>query len=155
MSLVAQMQQAARVARAENAQILEKYASRVAFKMQNQKSSVPSLAEQKQVIKVALDLSSKGAGFPVSSTNRQFFAAAQMEITVSDLQKFGSNEKVIAENQTGIRKTFSRITVKQNALEASQIKPAESVLKINSRTFIQNAEGWRKSFADHRRQERL
>ena len=125
VSRVAQMQQAARVARAENAQILGKYASRVAFKMQNQKSSVPSLAEQKQVIKVALDLSSKGAGFPVSSTNRQFFAVSQMEITVSDLQKFGSNEKVIAENQTSIRKTFSEVTVKQNALEASQIKPSE------------------------------
>jgi len=122
---VAQMQQTARIARAENAQILEKYASRVAFKIQNQKSSVPSLAEQKQIIKVALDLSSKGAGFPVSSTNQQFFAAAQMEISVSDLQKFGSNEKLIAENQTGIRKTFSLITVKQNGLEEAKIKPAE------------------------------
>ncbi len=125
VSRVTQMQQGARIARAENTQLLEKYASRVAFKMQNQKSLVPSLAEQKQVIKVALDLSSKGADFPVSSTNRQFFAAAQMEITVSDLQKFGSNEKVIAENQTGIRKTFSLITVKQNALEEARIKPAE------------------------------
>ena len=48
-----------------------------------------------------------------------------MEITVSDLQKFGSNEKVIAENQTGIRKTFSLITVKENALEESRIKPTE------------------------------
>ena len=125
LSRVAQMQQSARLARAENARILEKYASRAAFKMQNQKSSVPSLAEQKQILKVALDLSSKGAGFPVSSTNRQFFAAAQMEITVSDLQKFAANEKTVTENQTGIRNTFSEITVKQNALEASQIRPAE------------------------------
>ena len=125
LSRVAEMQQAARVARAENAQILEKYASRAAFKMQNQKSSVPSLAEQKQILKVALDLSSKGAGFPVSSTNRQFFAAAQMEITVSDLQKFVANEKTVTENQTGIRNTFSEITVKQNALEASQVRLAE------------------------------
>ena len=125
LSRVAQMQQSARLARAENARILEKYASRTALKMQNQKPSVPSLTEQKQIIKVALDLSSKGAGFPVNSTNRQFFAAAQMEISVGDLQKFGSNEKAIMENQTGIRETFSRITVKQNALEEARIKPAE------------------------------
>lgn len=125
LSRVAQMQQAARVARAENTQLLEKYASRTRFKMQNQKSIVPSPAEQKQIIKVALDLSSKGAGFPVSSTNRQFFAAAQMEITVGDLQRFSANEKTVAENQTGIRKTFSEIGSKKNALEEARIKPAE------------------------------
>ena len=125
LSRVAQMQQTARVARSENAQLLEKYASRTAFKMQNQKMPVPSSAEQKQIVKVALDLSSKDKSLTLSSANRHFFAAAQMEITVGDLQKFGSNEKVIAENQTGIRKTFSEITVKQNALEEAKIKPAE------------------------------
>ena len=41
LSRVTQMQQAARVARSENAQLLEKYASRSAFKMQNQKLPVP------------------------------------------------------------------------------------------------------------------
>lgn len=125
LSCVAQMQQAARVAHSENAQLLEKYASRTAFKMQNQKLSVPNVAEQKQIVKVALDLSSKDKSLTLSSANRQFFAAAQMEITVSDLQKFGFNEKVIAENQTGIRKTFSEVTVKQNALEEARIKPEE------------------------------
>ena len=82
-------------------------------------------AEQKQIVKVALDLSSKDKSLTLSSANRQFFAAVQMEITVSDLQKFGSNEKVIAENQTGIRKTFSEITAKQNTLEESRIKPTD------------------------------
>lgn len=127
LSRVSQMQQAARIARSENTQILEKYASRAAFKMQNQKSPVPSMAEQRQIVKVALDLPAKDSNFPVNSTNRQFFAATQMEITVSDLQRFSANEKIAAEKQTSIKKTFSEITVKQTALDESRIKPTESL----------------------------
>lgn len=125
LTRVAQMQQVARIARSENTQLLEKYASRTAYKMLNNKSLTPTPAEQKQIIKVALDSSSRNANLSLSPTNRQFFAAAQMEITVGDLQKFGSNEKVIAENQTGIRKTFSEMAVKQIILEEARIKPAE------------------------------
>ncbi len=126
LSCVGQMQQSARAARTENAQILGKYASRAALKIENQKLAVPNIAEQKQIVKAALDLSSKDANpTAVNSINRQFFASVQQEISVSDFQRFAANEKIIAENKTSIRKAFSEINVKQNALEESRIKPAD------------------------------
>jgi hypothetical protein len=96
---VAQMQQAARAARSENARIIEKYASRAALKLENQKLTAPSVADQKQIVKIALEMSGKNANLTsVNSINRQFFAATQTEITISDFQKFSANEKIVAEN---------------------------------------------------------
>jgi uncharacterized phage-like protein YoqJ len=123
---VAQMQQAARAARSENARILEKYASRAALKLENQKLTAPSVADQKQIVKIALEMSGKNANLTsVNSINRQFFAATQTEITINDFQKFSANEKIVAESQTSIRKTFSEIAVKENVLEQNRFKSSE------------------------------
>lgn len=127
LSNVAQLQQAARAARSENARILDKYASRAALKLENQKTPAPTVAEQKQIVRIALEMSGEKANLTtVNAANRQFFAAAQTEITISDFQKFSVNEKIIHENQTSIRKTFSEIAAKENVLNEHRVKPAES-----------------------------
>ena len=125
LSRIERMQQAARAARTENTRILEKYASRAALKTEHQKKLAPPLAEQKQIVKAALVISSKDANLTTeNSVNRQFFASVQAEITVTDFQKFAANEKVSYENQIAIRQAFSEATAKENILEEAKIKPA-------------------------------
>lgn len=120
---VAELQRAARDARDENTRILEKYASRTAFKMEKQESIVPHREDQKQIVETALRLSPLNASLAAHPTNQRFFEAIQAEIGVSDFQKFGANEKIIAANQADIRKTFSDIAAREIVLEENRIKP--------------------------------
>jgi uncharacterized phage-like protein YoqJ/uncharacterized protein YeaO (DUF488 family) len=122
---VAELQRAARDARDENTRILEKYASRTAFKMEKEQSVVPQREDQKQVVETALHLSLLANHLAAQPTNQKFFETVQMEIAVSDFQKFGANEKIIAANQADIRKTFSEIAAKEIILEENRIKPLE------------------------------
>jgi uncharacterized phage-like protein YoqJ len=123
---VAELQRAARDARDENTRILEKYASRAAFKMEKQQTPVPQREDQKQIVEAALRLSPLASDLAAQPTNQRFFEAVQTEITVSDFQKFGANEKIITANQASIRKTFSEIAAKEVVLEANRIKPPET-----------------------------
>lgn len=122
---VVELQRAARDARDENTRILEKYASRTAFKMEKQQSVVPQREDQKQIVETALHLSPLANHLAAHPTNQRFFEAVQTEIAVSDFQKFGANEKIIAANQADIRKTFSEIAAKEIVLEENRIKPSE------------------------------
>lgn len=122
---VAELQRAARDARDENTRILEKYASRTAFKMEKQQSVAPQREDQKQIVETALHLSPLANHLAAQPTNQRFFEAVQMQIAVSDFQKFGANEKIIATNQADIRKTFSEIAAKEITLEENRIKPLE------------------------------
>ena len=124
ISQIVRLQESARATRSENWRILEKYASRARFKIQNQKLTAPTAEEQKQIVKAALDLSQ--SSFMMNATAKQFFEAAQKEITVTDFQKFAANEKLLAENKTLINRNFAEIAVKQTALEENRIKTAEN-----------------------------
>lgn len=125
LSNVAELQRAARAAREENTRILEKYASRTAFKMEKQQTPVPIREDQKQIVETALRLLPLATDLAAHPTNQQFFESVQTEIAVSDFQKFDANEKIVAVNHASIRKTFSEIAAKEIVLEGSRIKSSE------------------------------
>jgi hypothetical protein len=135
LSEITRLQQAARDARTENARILEKYSSRAAHKLQSQKLQVPTASEQKQIVKAALGFSGGDRNLAADGAAKQFLEAAQKEITISDLNRFGANEKLIAENMTGIKRGFSEIAARQNVLDESKIILAE----ISAETRLQDA----------------
>ena len=135
LSDITRLQQAARDARTENARILGKYSSRAAYKLQSQKLPVPTAAEQKQIIKAALGFSVGNQNLAADARAKQFLEAAQKEITISDLNRFEANEKLVAENMTGIKRGFSEIAARQNVLDESKIKLAE----ISAETRLQDA----------------
>jgi uncharacterized phage-like protein YoqJ len=135
LSDITRLQQTARDARTENTRILEKYSSRAAHKLQNQKLPVPSAAEQKQIVKAALGFSGGNQNLAADVKAKQFLEAAQKEITISDLNRFEANEKLIAENMTGIKRGFFEIAARQNVLDESKVKLAE----ISAETRLQDA----------------
>jgi uncharacterized phage-like protein YoqJ len=135
LSGITRLRQAAGDARAENARILEKYSSRAAHKLQTQKLPIPTAAEQKQIVKAALGFSGGDCDLTADPKAKQFLEAAQKEITISDLNRFEANEKLIAENMTGIKRGFSEIAARQNVLDESKVKFAG----ISAETRLQDA----------------
>lgn len=125
-SKVGEMQREARDAQRENQAILTKYAARAATKIQIQTSLAQSSKEQKSIVRAALSAETGEVKLAQEKTREQFFQAVQKEITVSDFQKFASNEKLIGENLSGIKNQFSEISVKRIVLEKNKFQPEET-----------------------------
>lgn len=112
-------QETGRTARRENEQILGKYASRAAVRLQNQ--DIPASKEQEKIVAAALSVGI--SSIQVSDkTKTVFFQAVQKEIIISDSRKFAENEELITDVKTAINKEFAAISRTQNVLEESKTK---------------------------------
>ncbi len=138
LSDINRLQKAARAARDENTNLLEKYAACAAAKIRNQNLVVPERIEQKQIVTVALSRDRAENSLPGTADNR-FFQAAQKEIAIGDWRKFAENEKQISENTTEIKRSFAEIADKQQILEADKSKTFEIRSSDKLQEIYQNA----------------
>ena len=117
---IAQFQAEARNALRENKSILGKYVARANAKMQSQKTQILSPSSQKEIVSIALG--GKSSNLVSNKVHDQFLQAAQKEITISDFQKFKSNEKFLDEAKFGIKNEFAEISRDMKILEENKLK---------------------------------
>ena len=134
LSNISRLQQSARDARQENQNLLEKYAHKAEAKLKSQKTIVPASSEQKQLVEAAFKING-AANFVSNKTHNAFFQAVQKEVTVSDFQRFATNEKLIAQNTAQIKQHFGEIAFKQSLLEENKLK----IVSVQQTDKIQDA----------------
>lgn len=115
---IAQFQAEARNALRENKSILNKYVARANVKMQ--KTQVYSPSNQKEIVSIALG--GKHSNLASNEINDQFLQSVQKEITISDFQRFMTNEKFLDEAKFGIKNEFAEISRDMNILQEAKLK---------------------------------
>lgn len=124
---ITRLQSEARTAKAVNERMTIKYAARANAKMQDPNQEIPSMIDQRKIISAAFGL--KSADIVSNKTNDQFLALVQKEITISDLNKFTANEKLLSELKAGIKNEFSEISESLKILEENKLQPAKTIEK--------------------------
>ncbi len=119
---IANFQAEARNASRENKSILNKYVARANAKMQ--KTQTPSPNNQKELVSIALG--GKNSNLAPNKINDRFLQAVQKEITISDFQKFGANEKFLDEAKFNIREEFAEISKDLNVLDESKVRTGKT-----------------------------
>lgn len=116
-------QQIARTARRENENILTKYSNRTAKKIQDQKLSIPNSKNQFSIVTSALG--GQAAELTSNKINNKFFQTVQKEITISDLNKFAANEKLISDLRININEKFAEISRDVSLLDETKYKTSD------------------------------
>lgn len=121
LAAIASLQETGRAARSDNERILAKYISRATVKSQDQKRSVPSIEDRRDLTETALG-NTRNQSVAANKENRSFFSAVQNEITITDFRRFGTNKDIIDQNTNEMRERLTGMSIAHEARKETNPK---------------------------------
>jgi hypothetical protein len=125
LTAIAKLQETGRAARSENEHILAKYISIATIKSQDQRRSVPSIEDRRELTEAALE-NTRNQSMSSNRESQSFFRALQNEITITDFRRFGTNKDIIDQNTSDIRERFSRVSLTREVSNETNQKSLET-----------------------------